>query len=161
MKKVCSIILSAMLLPAMAQAQSCNDSIRQSTFSAQFLINNDEVRDIRTNLVWKRCSVGKVWTGSSCSGTATSLTWQQALAAGSDDWRLPNIKELLSIVEVSCASPAINTTIFPSTSNLFFWTSSPYANNNQVWTVLFEDGNDEGGNKSDGGAVRLVRDAVN
>ena len=159
MKKIVSIVLGSMLLlPAMAQAQ-CNSSIMKSTPSALFTISNDEALDIRTRLVWKRCMVGKTWNGTSCVGTADSLTWGQALAAGTGGWRLPNIKELLSIVEVSCASPAINTTVFPNTSDLFFWTSSPYANNNQAWSVSFTDGNDEGGDKTTGLAVRLVRDS--
>lgn len=161
MKKIALIILSAMLLPLAAQAQSCNSSILESTPSVLFDIAGDEVTDIRTQLVWKRCSVGKTWSGSSCDGAASSLTWEQALATGTNGWRLPNIKELLSIVEVSCASPAINQFAFPNTSDLYFWTSSPYVNNNQAWSVTFEDGNDEGGNKLDGGAVRLVRDVVN
>lgn len=162
MKKIIIIIFCLALPPATAQAQSCNASIAQSTPNAQFQISNDEVLDYRTNLIWKRCAVGKTWSGSACTGISDSLTWAQALAAGTTgSWRLPNIKELLSIVEVSCGSPAINENIFPNTSNDFFWTSSPYVNNNQAWLVSFEDGNDQGGSKSDGGAVRLVRDVVN
>ena len=162
MKKIISIIFCVALLPAVAKAQSCNASIAESTPDAQFQISNDEVLDYRTNLIWKRCAVGKTWTGTTCTGTSDSLTWAQALAAGTTgNWRLPNIKELLSIVEVSCGLPAINEAIFPNTSNEFFWTSSPYVNNNQAWSVSFEDGNDQGGDKSGGAAVRLVRDVAN
>ena len=159
MKKIGFIVLSAMLLPAIAQAQSCNNSILKSAHSGFFIMNNDEAQDIRTQLIWKRCTVGQTWTGTNCEGTADSFTWGQALAAGTGGWRLPNIKELLSIVEVSCASPAINAAVFPDTSDLFFWTSSPYANNNQAWSVSFTDGNDEGGAKTMGLAVRLVKGA--
>lgn len=158
MKKLAAIILSTALFSTMANAQLCNDSISLSTPSAQFQVSNDEVLDYRSNLIWQRCSVGQSWTGSGCSGAADSLNWAQALSAGTSGWRLPNIKELLSIVEVSCASPSINESIFPDTADSFFWTSSPYVNNNQAWLVSFTDGNDEGGDKASAGAVRLVRD---
>lgn len=160
MKIVTSAVLILGLLSGIAQAQSCNDSIDTSTPDIRFEVSDDEVTDVRTNLIWKRCAEGQVWVSasSSCSGSALSLTWSQALSQGSGDWRLPNIKELLSIVEVSCASPAINETIFPDTStDGFFWTSSPYINNAQAWSVLFDDGNDAGEGKSSGGAVRLVK----
>lgn len=158
MKKLTAIILSTALFPVMANAQLCNNAISLSTPSAQFQVSDDEVLDYRSNLIWQRCSVGQSWDGTSCSGASDSLSWAQALSAGTGDWRLPNIKELLSIVEVSCASPSINESIFPNTAELFFWTSSPYVNNNQAWLVSFTDGNDEGGDKASGGAVRLVRD---
>lgn len=158
MKSLFSIIVSAALLPAMAQAQSCNSQITPSTPNAQFQVDGEEVIDFRTNLIWKRCATGQTWTGSSCSGASDSYTWAQALSVGNGtNWRLPNIKELLSLVEVSCGSPAINASIFPNTEDLYFWTSSPYVNNNQAWLVSFSDGNDEGGDKSIGRAVRLVR----
>ena len=161
MKTVLSITLSLALLSGVAQAQTCNSAIAESTPDIRFVVSDGEVTDLVTNLTWKRCAEGKVWnsTTSSCAGTALSLTWNLALAEPTGDWRVPNIKELLSIVEVSCGFPAINETIFPDTSNNFFWTSSPYINNDQAWSVLFEDGNDEGGNKNSGASVRLVRDA--
>ena len=159
MKKIISIVFSIALFPAMLQAQSCNNAIIPSSPTTQFQVGFDETLDSTTNLIWKRCSVGQTWTGSSCSGVTSSLTWSQALATGTNGWRLPNIRELLSIVEVSCDSPAINTDIFPNTSNLFFWTGSPYDNNNNAWVVSFSDGNDEGGDKATGRAVRLVKHA--
>lgn len=160
MKTITPVVLFLGLLSGVVQAQSCNDSIDESTPNIRFEVSGDEVTDMRTNLIWKRCAEGRVWVSasSSCSGSALSLTWSQALSRGTGDWRLPNIKELLSIVEVSCASPAINETIFPDTStDGFFWTSSPYINNGQSWSVLFDDGNDEGTDKSSGGSVRLVK----
>ena len=161
MKTVISIALTLGLLSGVAQAQTCNSAIEASTPDARFITSGSEVRDVVTNLTWKRCPEGKVWntTSSSCTGVALSLSWNLALSEPTGDWRLPNIKELLSIVEVSCGSPAINETVFPDTPSGFFWTASPYINNSQAWLVLFEDGNDEGGNKSEGGAVRLVKDA--
>ena len=161
MKTIGSIALGLTLLSGVAQAQSCNSAIEDSTPDVRFVISGDEVRDVVSNLTWKRCAQGQIWNSvsASCSGAVLSLTWSQALSQASGEWRLPNIKELLSIVEVSCSSPAINETIFPDTSDESFWTSSPYINNAQAWTVLFSDGNDEGSNKNNGASVRLVKDA--
>ncbi len=49
---------------------------------------------------------------------------------GRNDWRLPNVKELLSIVERRCAMPAINSEIFPETTTWNYWTSSPNVSGN-------------------------------
>lgn len=161
MYTVFSLLLSVTLSSGAVWAQSCNDNITASTPDARFIVSGDEVEDVRTNLIWKRCAEGQTWDDSttSCTGSVSSLSWLEALALADEEWRLPNVKELLSIVEVSCAFPAINETVFPNTPDSAFWTSSPYINNAFSWAVLFEDGNDEGSDKSIGAAIRLVKDA--
>ena len=161
--------MKIMLLPMVAlalasstvYAQSCNDSISESTPDSRFELSGEEAFDVRTNLTWKRCVEGMSWDTdtASCEGVELSLTWQEALGQVDEEWRLPNLKELLSIVENFCGSPAINETVFPETSTTdFFWTGSPYVNNALVWTVLFDKGSDDGTDKSAGGFVRLVKD---
>jgi len=58
------------------------------------------VTDPTTGLIWMRCSMGQTWTGSTCIGTASGYTRDQAIAltstvsfASQTDWRLPNIRE--------------------------------------------------------------------
>ncbi len=118
-----------------------------------------------TGLTWKRCAQGQTWSGSSCTGTASTYTWDQANAltgavafAGQSDWRLPSRDELLSLVEYTRFSPAINATIFPATPSSDFWSGSPYAYYSYyAWYLNFDDGNAYGNFRSYDNAVRLVR----
>lgn len=98
--------------------------------SAYAINGNGTVTDVRTDLMWKQCVEGQ--SGSNCSGTASSLDWFEALAAaqdatfaGFDDWRLPNVRELLTLVEYCNFNPAINGNYFPGTPLTSVWTGSP------------------------------------
>ncbi len=112
-----------------------------------------------------RCALGQNWNGATCTGSGQAYTWQAALQAaegssfaGYSDWRMPDIKELSSIVEQACVSPAINATVFPTTLNSWYWSASPYAGSVlSAWGVLFSHGYDYASNEADGGHVRLVR----
>ena len=68
--------------------------------------SNGTVTDKRTGLMWMRCSLGQIWTGSTCSGSAKGYTWNNAKNlstsfAGYDDWRTPSIAELNTLVYCS------------------------------------------------------------
>ncbi len=155
------ILLLTTLLAANAQAaQVCNDHI-QTSHPAGFTVNQDgTVTDNRTKLVWKQCLEGL--SGADCAtGTASTFTWDKALqhAASQTGWRLPNIKELASIVELKCVDPAINLAVFPNTPSSGVWSGSPYASNSYyAWSVDFDAGNARDVNRNDGSHVRLVRD---
>ena len=92
------------------------------------------VTDPTTGLIWMRCSMGQVWDGatSTCTGTAGTYTWDQAVAltntvpfAGHSDWRLPNIRELQTIVDYTVKFPAvpIDAVAFPNTSVGYVWSA--------------------------------------
>ncbi len=164
-----TFVLGALSVAGLAQAQSCPAGYPLTTPDGDFAdAGNGTVRHIPTGLVWKRCAEGQTWDGSTCQGTAGSYTWQQAFQqadavnaagyAGQTDWRVPNLKELRSIVERGCVNPSINLTQFPATPASFFWSGSPYAGNSGgAWGVNFNYSN--GGWASRGLAyrVRLVR----
>ena len=87
---------------------------------------NGTVTDNLTGLMWKKCSEGQN-NDSTCSGTALIYTWEDALTqcenlsfAGYTDWRLPNKRELFSIVHFGTYAPAINTTYFPNTQSALY-----------------------------------------
>lgn len=155
-----------------ALSQTCVPAMSESTPSADFTINNNgTVTHKKTNLMWKVCSQGQTWAASNCRGTLISHTWDKALQtpetinttggyAGFSDWRLPNIKELLTIVELKCLSPAVNTAIFFATPNKSYWSSSPLANvSDSAWFVDFAQGYDSFNSRTANNYVRLVRDA--
>ncbi len=132
----------------------------------RFAVSGAEVTDKRTGLVWARCSAGQSWDGSTCSGSASAFTHEQALqyAATQSGWRLPNKRELFSLTDKGCSNPAIDSVAFPNTPSSWYWTSSPYVGySGSAWYVDFSFGGAWYGgiSYSDGRdyslAVRLVR----
>ncbi|MFA7241626.1 MAG: DUF1566 domain-containing protein [Sulfuricellaceae bacterium] len=134
-----------------------------TTPTADFTDNGDGTATHNTTgLMWKRCSEGQTWNGGSCTGTAATYTWAQAVAltstfVGKSDWRLPTVRELQSIAEMEAFNPAINGTIFPNTPASYFWSASSYAGgSDSAWVVYFDYGNGSP-NKTYSYYVRLVR----
>jgi hypothetical protein len=145
------VLILVSLLAACAAAnaqQACNDRINQSTPTSRFVDHgNGTVTDTRTGLMWQRCMMGYTFsnngtpgitTDDTCAPSATvTFIWQAALQGAVDrnaqggfggfaDWRVANIKELISIVEHKCANPAINATVFPGTpASAEVFSSSP------------------------------------
>lgn len=117
-------------------------SVNSFTCALSYTNNGDgTVTDNCTGLMWKRCSEPDTST-TTCSGTHSTYTWANALGqcegltfAGRTDWRLPNIKELFSIVleeypaitDVKAqGAPYINQTVFPATVSSDYWSSTTY-----------------------------------
>jgi hypothetical protein len=93
--------------------------------------------------------------------TVTGLMWQQAVAPGTftqpqavafcptlnlgnhNDWRLPTIIELSSLVDLGRRRPSINVTYFPApyVGPFNFWSATPMAGSPSfAWLVGFSDG---------------------
>lgn len=104
----------------------------------------DFTRD--ANSIVTDSTTGLEWQDNNISGT---MNWQDAidhcegLSLGDhDDWRLPNINELISLVDDSKYNPSIDTNAFQNTSTQNYWSSSTDASSTErARTVSFEDGN--------------------
>lgn len=102
---------------------------------ADFANNSDgTVTDLNSNLMWQRCSAPSEETN--CSVSPLLYVWDDALAycngltlGGHTDWRLPNIKELHSIINATKTSaPNISITYFPDTkTDNYYWSSTTLA----------------------------------
>ena len=136
------------------------------------------ITDLTTGLVWEKKS-----DDESIHDMDTSYTWDNAFAvhiatlndpnapfAGHTDWRLPNYKELVSILDLERISPSVdpvfNTACAPGctvtscscTVPSPYWSSSSFAGiPPHAWLVEFLIGNVGSSDKGNGGFVRAVR----
>ena len=133
--------------------------------------------DLYTGLTWQRCQAGATLNHNgtpanladdSCTASNnTGLSWQAALqrsttdtTASFNDWRVPNVKELESIVEASCLPLAIDSAAFPRLTHMQFWSSTPTpADGAKAEAISFVGGTTRSMNKTELADVRLVRDS--
>lgn len=118
--------------------------IAQSRFTPSMSSGEMVVFDSKTGLTWRRCVEGQSWNGTTCTGTSTTYTHEQALAyaKAQTGWRLPSVKELSSLVDRTTNNPAIDSITFPGVGHGGpYWTSTPYAGSNgYAWSVDFTYG---------------------
>lgn len=119
---------------------------------AGYVDNGDgTISDQTTGLVWEK------------TGSAAGMNWMAALAwcenattGGYTDWRLPDIRELSSIVADLRSGPAIDPAF--SCENKWYWSgsTSTYSPTN-AWYVAFNNGSLNRNYKSNPSRVRCVR----
>jgi hypothetical protein len=88
------------------------------------LVDNGDgtVTDIVTKLTWQQATTPSTYTQTNGANYCSALN----LGAFSSAWRLPSVKELISIVDYeSPTAPAIDTVAFPGTQNNWYLTSAP------------------------------------
>lgn len=107
--------------------------------SVRFVVSGAEVKDKAFGLTWARCSEGQTWDGSTCTGSVSLFTHEQAIqhAQSQAGWRLPNVKELASLVDWGCNEPTIDSAAFPGTPRTGFWTSTPMVSHPRAMDVWF------------------------
>jgi hypothetical protein len=140
-KNLVLLITLLMLNHATQAAPYCPKTMSKTISSERYSLLNDgtEVLDKQTKLIWRRCPLGKEWAATQCTGAGLFVPWQQALIAAkaTNQWRLPNVKEIESLTEYAC-SPMLNDVFEAGSSRTSFWTSTPnIALANEVWVVDF------------------------
>jgi hypothetical protein len=156
-----------------------HDGDLQAGASLAYVEHEDgTITDTNTGLMWEKLSDDRT-----IHNWSNRYTWDSGFSekiaalnggrfAGHRDWRLPNIKELQSIVNCEIGYPgptiaaAFNTGCTPGctvtscscTQSDGYWSSSSYAGNpDYAWDVDFYSGNDGAGTKTSTYLVRAVR----
>lgn len=149
----------------------------------RFTDNSDgTVTDNLTGLVWLKntsCFSTTFWINALSVAAALYDGWpgvefvsdgdcglSDSSSAG--DWRLPNIKELQSLIAYQYYGPALSNgagtakwsegDVFSGNPSKNFWSSSVYANGVYAWSVHLGDGSVLGGGFSNNNGVWPVRD---
>ena len=94
----------------------------------RFTTATDTVTDNLTGLIWSK----------NANLAGTTKTWSEALSycndlslGGYTDWRLPNLRELLSLIDYGNVNPALPNdygTYFNSLQSSYYWSSTTSAN---------------------------------
>lgn len=106
-----------------------------ATRDTWFANGDGTVIDVATGLIWQQQDDAIVRTH------ADAITYCQGLSlAGASDWRLPNIKELSSIVDYRSDSPAIDAAAFLETLQSYWSATLDVRSTDGAWFVFFVGG---------------------
>lgn len=154
-------------MQAMPRVAALMAILAQPGWCKPFVVSNDglEVQDQATGLIWRRCVEGETWNGTTCAGSAYFLTWYEALQRADAQaresgfaWRMPNVKELASLVDTARQNPTIDPATFPNSPNDELWSSTPFAQDAFYgWVVHFTFGATYWTYLEQSAAARLVR----
>lgn len=125
------------------------------------MLASDIFTDNKTGLMWQDDSEAE----------SIVLNWEDAnqycsdlTLSGYNDWRLPSIKELLSIVDMNRFDPAIKQGfkyIFHEKEKYGYyyeyWSSTPSDTSDLAWIVDFHNGSTDRDNKMNKEHIRCVR----
>lgn len=174
-----SFTTAGLLITEQALAE-CDTQIHIPAQEDRFKSDGAIVRDTHTGITWQRCIHGMQWNSEqqSCveddnvnetegaNNLARKYSWfdAQTLAAsinqtGIRSVRLPNKKELASIVNFSCTRPAIDNHVFPNTPQGLHWSSTPviYSSTSKAWGVDFTSGEFVARGIETQGHIRFIR----
>ncbi len=138
------------------------------------------VSDNSTGLMWQRCPIGYALddggtpdnlSDDTCDPNGSNIynhDWQSALQTANtnnladyNDWLVPDIKQLQSLVENRCETPSIDTNYFPDALPTTFMSSTTGRLPEYAMLTSFNTGDMEYNNKTSPTSLRLVRASGN
>jgi hypothetical protein len=129
MRRVCSPLIAACVIGA-------SWIVRADAPPDRYTINTSQglVTDLRTGLIWQQPANAMQYTWDAATTYCKGLS-----VGGMTGFRIPTLKELMTLVDPARVRPAIDPKAFPNTPLEWFWTSS---NRYSVGTasVSFETG---------------------
>lgn len=101
-------------LLAVALACGClaSSTVQAKAPKGRYTIANGEVTDNKTGLIWKQAL------------NPSPFTFDKIDTVCTNPWRVPNVKELASLVDESTIAPAIDSEVFPNTPAARMWSST-------------------------------------
>jgi len=155
-KKLIQIALLATTLFSYEIVIDKTSEVPKVKWGATFTRNNakEVVVNDKTGLMWQDDSSAKTverdWKGA--KNYCQSLNF-----ASYNDWYLPSIKEMETLIDTTKYNPAIKDGFINVTSS-FYWSSSPNVSHSKnAWNVNFKDGSSYNGNKTGKLYVRCAR----
>ncbi len=133
----------------------------------RFLLRGGEALDTKTGLIWQRCSLGMTWDSKrGCLGEVMSVGLDDATKKAAElggKWRVPSGPELESLIDRSCGSPVVDTSVFPDIKKdedgeADYWTTNPVGMAGLYYFFDFVSGQADGHTRGFQLSVRLVRD---
>jgi hypothetical protein len=154
---------------SVACADTGQDGELQMGAARSYTANADgTITDSSTGLIWE-----KLTNDGTIHDFDNLYTWDLAFQkiadlnaanfAGYNDWRLPNLNELLTLVDYGRAGPAVDPVLSNKTLNSFsksslYWSSTSFRYNPaNAWFVDFKEGKVKANGKTNLHYVRAVR----
>ena len=108
-------------------------SIYSTTFNVTHFTNNNDgtITDNYTGLIWQQVRSSNTFTWEEALAYASTLT-----LGGKNDWRVPNVKELFSLNDVTKHAPSLNTAYFTNVATGNLWSSTTLPNQTtKAWDI--------------------------
>ncbi len=122
------------------------------------LVSNTVVVDNRTQLNWQRTPPASSYTWGSAATTGTAQNYCATLSLNGPGWRLPTVKELLTLIDYSQPQGNMMDSVFSSGPSSIFWSVTPVAASpGNAWVTSSRYGSTVGAASANTYAVRCVR----
>lgn len=131
---LCGVVTVVQGAQGATKAVSAPPAARFSVVGPPGSAGEQEVRDAKSRLIWRRCVEGMTWRDGTCTGTPLYLDLPQAQALALAEfkatgvrWRLPHVTELRRLLPPSQGKEAVgplDAVAFPAAPAQWHWTGS-------------------------------------